>query len=331
MISKWQNFYTMKNSLICITPINQIDGLKEKFKKSFKFYYNPDISKNQLISKKDKFNIIFTNPNKSKLYISKEIMDSQKNLKIICTASTGTNHIDLEYARKKKIKIISIRNNLNTIKKITSTAELALTLMLSSVRNIREANEDTKKLNWDYTKFIGRQMSDLTVGVVGYGRLGKIFTKLIKPLVKKIIIYEKNFIINDENSKYQTDINNLLKKSDIISIHIHADKENINFFNKHFFNKMKTNILIVNTSRGEIINEEDLLKFLKKNSGMRYATDVLRNEINSIKDNKLLKFSIISKQVLVTPHIGGMTKEAQFKAYNKAYSNLMKSINYKIK
>ena len=64
----------MKNSLICITPINQIDGLKEKFKKSFKFYYNPDISKNQLISKKDKFNIIFTNPNKSKLYISKEIM-----------------------------------------------------------------------------------------------------------------------------------------------------------------------------------------------------------------------------------------------------------------
>ena len=71
----------MKNSLICITPINQIDGLKEKFKKSFKSYYNPDISKNQLISKKDKFNIIFTNPNKSKLYISKEIMDSQKNLK----------------------------------------------------------------------------------------------------------------------------------------------------------------------------------------------------------------------------------------------------------
>ena len=203
--------------------------------------------------------------------------------------------------------------------------------MLCSIRNIKEANEDTKKLNWDYTKFIGRQMSDLTVGVVGYGRLGKIFTKLIKPLVKKIIIYEKNFIINDENSKYQTGINNLLKKSDIISLHIHADNENINFFNKNLFSKMKKNILIINTSRGEIINEQDLLIFLKRNSKMKYATDVLSNEINSIKKNKLLKFSIKSNQVLITPHIGGMTKEAQLKAYNKAYSNLMKSINNKIK
>jgi len=321
----------MKNSLICITPINQINGLKEKFKKSFKFCYKPDISKNQLISKKNKFDIIFTNPNRSKIYISREIIDSQKNLKIICTASTGTNHIDLEYARKKNIKIISIRNNLDTIKKITSTAELALTLMLCSIRNVKEANEDTKKLNWDYTKFIGRQMSDLTVGVVGYGRLGKIFTKLIKPLVKKIIIHEKNFIINDENSKYQTGINNLLKKSDIISLHIHADNENINFFNKNHFSKMKKDILIINTSRGEIINEQDLLIFLKRNSKMKYATDVLSNEINSIKKNKLLKFSIKSNQVLITPHIGGMTKEAQLKAYNKAYSNLMKSINKKIK
>lgn len=319
----------MRDNLICITPIDQINGLKDKFKKKYNFFYNPDITKKELILNKDKFNIIFTNPNKSKIFISKEIIDSQKNLKIICTASTGTNHIDLDYAKLKKIKIISIRKNLKTIEKITSTAELALTLMLSSIRNIREANQDVKNKNWDYTKFVGRQISDLKIGVVGYGRLGKIFTKLITPLAKKILIYEKNFKINDENKKKQTNINNLLKKSDIISLHIHADKENINFFNKKFFSQIKKDALIVNTSRGEIIDEDDLLIFLKKNPKMRYATDVLNNEINSIKNNKLLNYSINSTQVLITPHIGGMTKEAQFTAYNKAYNNLIKYAGYK--
>ena len=145
--------------------------------------------------------------------------------------------------------------------------------------------------------------------------------------VKKTIIYEKNFIIKDKNKKKQTSLNNLLKKSDIISIHIHADDENIKFFNNKLFSKMKKNVLLVNTSRGEIVNEEDLMKYLKKNLEMKYSTDVLSEEIISIKNNSLLNYSIKSNQVLITPHIGGMTKEAQFTAYNKALSNLIKYIS----
>ena len=316
----------MKNKLICITPIDQIEGLFNKFKKNFIFDYKPEITKSELLLKRNKYEVIFTNPNKSKIFISKEIIDSQSKLKVICTASTGTNHIDLKYAKSKKIKIISIRKNIKTLESITSTAELALTLMLNSIRNIIAANEDVKKRNWDYTKFIGRQISDLTVGIVGYGRLGKIFTKLVTPLAKKIIIYEKDFKINDNNKKNQKDLNYLLKKSDVISIHIHADNENVKFFNKNLFIKMKKNVLLINTSRGEIVNELDLLLCLKKNIEMKYATDVLDKEIISIKNNSLLKYAIKSNQVLITPHIGGMTKEAQFRAYNKAFSNLIKFI-----
>ena len=99
----------MKNKLICITPIDQIEGLFNKFKKNFIFDYKPEITKSELLLKRNKYEVIFTNPNKSKIFISKEIIDSQSKLKVICTASTGTNHIDLKYAKSKKIKIISKR------------------------------------------------------------------------------------------------------------------------------------------------------------------------------------------------------------------------------
>ena len=229
---------------------------------------------------------------------------------------------------KKKIKILSLRNKKKIINKISSTAEHALALMMSKIRNVYEASVSVKKENWDYRPFIGRQMNNLNIGIIGYGRLGKMMAKFLLPLVAKIFIYEKNFKIKNLGKKIsQVSLKKLISNSDIISLHIHADEKNLNFINRNILNLMNKNVLIVNTSRGEIINEIDLVNFLKKNKDAKYATDVLKGEIKNKFESKIFKYSKVSNQVLITPHIGGMTSDAQKLAYMGIAKELISNLN----
>ena len=123
--------------LIC-TPIKSIKNLYDKFNKYFRIIYKPNIELNK-INNLDKISYIFTNPNMSKIKFTKKNLIKIKNLKIICTASTGTNHIDLDFLRKKN-KINLSKRKKNVIKKISSTSELALTFALNAIRNINIAS-----------------------------------------------------------------------------------------------------------------------------------------------------------------------------------------------
>ena len=311
-----------------MTPISHIAGLERLLKKYFKLDKIENPSNKQIFKIIQNYEIIFTNPNMSKVFLSQELLQKAKKLETICTASTGTNHIDLSYAYKKKIKILSLRNKKKIINKISSTAEHALALMMSKIRNVYEASVSVKKENWDYRPFIGRQMNNLNIGIIGYGRLGKMMVKFLLPLVGKIFIYEKNFKIKNLGKKIsQVSLKKLISNSDIISLHIHADEKNLNFINRNILNLMNKNVLIVNTSRGEIINEIDLVNFLKKNKDAKYATDVLKGEIKNKFESKIFKYSKVSNQVLITPHIGGMTSDAQKLAYMGIAKELISNLN----
>ena len=318
----------MKKRLLVMTPISHIAGLERLLKKYFKLDKIENPSNKQIFKIIQNYEIIFTNPNMSKVFLSQELLQKAKKLETICTASTGTNHIDLSYAYKKKIKILSLRNKKKIINKISSTAEHALALMMSKIRNVYEASVSVKKENWDYRPFIGRQMNNLNIGIIGYGRLGKMMAKFLLPLVAKIFIYEKNFKIKNLGKKIsQVSLKKLISNSDIISLHIHADEKNLNFINRNILNLMNKNVLIVNTSRGEIINEIDLVNFLKKNKDAKYATDVLKGEIKNKFESKIFKYSKVSNQVLITPHIGGMTSDAQKLAYMGIAKELISNLN----
>ena len=143
---------------------------------------------------------------------------------MICTASTGTNHIDTNYANLNNIKIISLTKEIQTTKKISSTAEHALALTLSSIRNITEANKSVINGYWDYTKFIGRQIDHLTVGVIGYGRLGRKYSKYMKALGAEVYFYDPYIKKNTHHQKI-TNFIKIISQSDIISLHIHINKE----------------------------------------------------------------------------------------------------------
>ena len=305
----------ISKKILVITEVKHINGLTTELNKIGDITYLNSPSFNQVKKIINNYEAIFTNPNKSKIYIGKALLESSKKIKVVCTASTGLNHIDVDFLKSKKIKIISLTKKKNITKNISSTAEMALALTMSSLRNVVSSANSVLKGQWDYTQHIGRQFNSLTVGIIGYGRLGKMYANYCKALGAKIIVYDPFKKTINKNFSLIKNVNSLYKKADIISLHIHLNQNNYNMINLKNLNLMKSNVLLVNTSRGEIINEEDTITFLKKNPRAKLATDVIANEILGKNKSPLIRYAKRSKQIIITPHIGGMTVEAQEIAY----------------
>ena len=303
--------------ILCITPISHIPGVEQSLKSLGDLTIISDPHPNDIANLAKDFNIIFTNPNKSKIFIGNDLFGDWKDLSIVCTASTGTVHIDKNFLKSNDIKLISLTEEYDVIKSISSTAELAFTIMMASIRKIFQANASVINGEWDYEKFVGRQMDKLNICIFGYGRLGSMFAKYSEAFGSSIFIHDPYKEI-PENFNNLNDIDSSLKKMDVISIHMHVNNDTEDFFDKNFFDKLNDSVLIINTSRGELINEGELINFLKNNPKARVATDVLAGEIFGFEKSQLYQFSKSSNQVLITPHIGGMTIDAQEIAYSHA-------------
>jgi phosphoglycerate dehydrogenase-like enzyme len=303
--------------ILIITPVHHISGVIQTLRDIGEINCMEDPTSEAVRDCISDYDAIFTNPNKSNVFLGKEIIDRGKRLKVICTASTGTNHIDKQYAADKNIKVLSLTEEREVINKISSTAEHAFALMLTSLRHIPQAYDSVKRGEWDYEPFIGRQLDQLTVGVVGYGRLGSLFANYSQAFGSTVLVYDPHKDVNDGGIN-QVGLEELLTKSDVISLHIHVTGETKGMVNEAWLSRMKRDVLLVNTSRGDICNEEDIISFLCDNPGAIYATDVLADEVLHKNTNSLREFAGQSDQILITPHIGGMTREGQMIAYNHA-------------
>ena len=230
----------------------------------------------------------------------------------------------INYLKKNKIKLISLTKEKSLIKKLSSTAELAFGMTLNSVRNIYLSSQSVKKGNWTYLPFIGRMMKNLNICTIGYGRLGKIYAKYCLNFGAKVFTYDPYIKIKNKRVKIIKNLQKELNRFDVISLNIHATKTNINFLNKNLLNCLKKNVIIINTSRGEVVNERHLLSFLKKNRDAQYSADVISGEQKNYQENIMFKkFKKKTNQILLTPHIGGMTSDGQKMAYNHALDMLI--------
>lgn len=308
--------------ILVITPVRHIKGVPEILESVGEVTYIDDPTLQEVVSVIGSYDAIYTNPNKSKVFIGKEVIDAAKNLKVICTASTGTNHIDKAYVAEKNLPILALTEERDVIKRISSTAELAFALTMSGLRHVVRSHNNALKGEWDYTKYIGRQMNCLTIGVIGYGRLGSMYAGYCKAFDSKVMVYDPYKKVEDAQLIQVDDLKMLLKESDIIAIHVHVTDETIGMINAECFKLMKKDVLIVNSARGDIINENDLVRFLSENSEARIATDVLADEVRNRLESPLLKYAQNHEQVIVTQHIGGMTREAQEIAFGHAAKRL---------
>lgn len=312
-----------KRVLLLCTPVEGIKNILPRLEKLFEVIYLPNAC-DQDFEENDFRNVaaIFTNPNRTKIFLGGDIFDSLPNLRVICTASTGTVHIDCALAKSRDISIVSLKNETDFLSKVTSTAELAFTLLMAVVRHVLPATYDVVSGEWDCDKFIGRQVGDLKIGVLGMGRLGKLFAKYCDCFGAEVSFYDPyvDEIATLKNVIKVGVLENFLRNLDVVSIHIHATNENDGFISREFLEMCRDDVIIINTSRGEVVDETALVEFLSRNPKSHYATDVICNEVARYESPifKYLQSSFPGGNVTVTPHVGGMSEGARYLAYNKS-------------
>jgi D-3-phosphoglycerate dehydrogenase / 2-oxoglutarate reductase len=198
--------------------------------------------------------------------------------------------------------------------------------MLSLLRNIPECNNHVSNYNWDYTQFMGRQIKDLKIGIIGYGRLGKMMFNYCKSFGAKIKVYDPykkedmddSFLLN----YYSSSLEDLFQECDVISLHVHVTDETKYMVNQKLLGLSKKGLYLINTSRGEIVNEEDIVQSLNNKNLLGYGTDVIEDEFNDITNSPIIKAMNEGKNIIITPHVGGMTIEGQTKAYKWSINKL---------
>ena len=307
----------MKKQILCITPIKHLKGVYEKLTTYGDVIYKPNISKVELIEllKNTSVSYLFTNPNKQGFLLDNEVLQ-YGDINIINTCSTGTNHIDLDYCKRHNIHVWSLTTDYELINDLPSTAELAFGLMLSLLRNIPQSFDNVKDGNWDYEPYIGHQIKGMTIGIIGHGRLGKIMKQLFRGWGVRILVddpYDDCIDCNRVDNEY------LLHNADVIFLHVHVTDETRDMVNENFLSSMKKSSYLINTSRGELVDEDQIIKYMGNGHLKGYGSDVIRDEFGDIKSSKLVEFSN-NNNIVITPHVGGMTIEGQTKAFMWAVS-----------
>jgi len=299
-------------NIVCITQLKHLDGVYDLLKEFGYVTYVPDITKEELKSTlfETKTKYLFTNPNKQPFILDEEVL-KDSNIKVINTCSTGTNHIDMEYCKENNIEVWHLAKDYELINQLPSTAEHAFGLMLSLLRKIPMSFHSVRDGNWDYEPYIGRQLKGLTVGIIGYGRLGKMMETYCHAFGMTVKIH-------DPYEGYD-DLDLVLRESDVISLHVHVTGKTVGMINGKTISKMEKKPYLINTSRGEIVYEKKVIEAIEEGKLSGYATDVITDEFGNIHNSKLVEFSMNpNRNVIITPHVGGMTWEGQTKAYKWA-------------
>ena len=300
-------------NILCLTPIKHLDGIYDYLESFGEVYYNPDLNKDEFnFLHMGDYDVIFCNPNKQKYLLNEETLGEFNGT--ILTASTGLNHIDTDYCKSKDIKVLSLTGDMRLLEQLPSTAELAFGLMLSIMRNIPNSFEDVKVGGWDYDMFMGHQLKGKRIGVIGYGRLGKMMIRYCWGFGMYPAVYDPY--------KEYNNLDTVLESSDVISLHVHATDETRHMVDKKFLDSMKKDSYIINTSRGEIVNERDIIQSLRDGHLKGYATDVIEDEYGDRNNSPILNGVKEGLNIIVTPHVGGMTWEGQQKAYEWSIDKL---------
>jgi len=264
----------------------------------------------------------------AKIKVDKKFLNKSKNLRLILSPSTGTDHLDMNEIKKRKIKCIHIAKERKLLDTFTATSELVFALLLFINRSLIQNYFSAISGNWIRDKFTARQLYGKTLGIIGLGRLGKITAKIANGFGMKVIGFDKNKKIKLNKVK-NVSLNTLLIKSDVISLHIHLNKKNENFINRKKISIMKDDVTLINTSRGKIINEKDLLYYLKLRKKFKAGLDVIDGEWLSKKDlkqHKLIKYANKNDNLIIVPHIGGATNESIYGARSFIINKLKKEI-----
>ncbi|WP_041633065.1 2-hydroxyacid dehydrogenase [Maribacter sp. HTCC2170] len=251
---------------------------------------------------------------RSRFTIDKEFIKKAKNLKFIGRVGAGLENIDVAYAKKKNIFLAAApEGNRNAV------GEHTLGMLLSLFNNLNKANLEVRNGKWDREGNRGVELDGKTVGIIGYGNMGKAFAKKLRGFDVEVLCYDIVGGVGDENAR-QVGIMELQQKTDVLSLHVPQTPETTGMINNNFITAFQKPFWLLNTARGKCVVTQDLVTNLKSKNILGAGLDVLEYEKTSFEnmfdDNSLpeaFKYLTKSENVLFTPHVAGWTVESKEK------------------
>ena len=251
---------------------------------------------------------------RSKIKITKEIIDKATRLKFIARAGAGLENIDVTYAQSKDILCLHApEGNRDAV------GEHALGMLLSLFNNLCKANKEVREGKWIREGNRGIELMGKTVGIIGYGNMGSAFAERLKGFGVKVLVYDKYKSNFGTDFIIETTLNQIFEEADVISLHTPLTDETQYLVDDGFINKFKKNIYIINTARGKCLNTADLVKNIESGKILGACLDVLEYEVVSFENldaanlPEPFQYLIKSNKVMLSSHIAGWTIESNEK------------------
>ena len=315
----------MDKKIVCIfsAPYYFLNIKKNFLSKKIKFilkeiWYKKNLKYNESVT------AWIVNPGQN-FIIDKKILKFFPNLRVLISPSTGTNHIKIKDCKEKKIKVFSLLNNRKDLSKIYASSEYTFLLILNSLRRLDRAIEEIDNNRWrERENFLrGEEIFSKKIGLIGLGRIGSNLGNWLKSFGANVS-YCDPFVKNKKFIK--KNIKKIFKDSDLICVCCTLNGNTKNMINIKLLKNMKKKAILINSSRGEVINEKDLLIFLKKRRDVFFSSDVLSNETTGKQFNSQLIKLHKKRRILLSPHIAGATIDSQIKAAKISIKILKKFI-----
>jgi D-3-phosphoglycerate dehydrogenase len=299
-----------KLSVLIVDDVHS--GLMERFDElSIQYSYQPDIHSNEIANVIKDYTALVV---RSKIRIDKSLLQANKQLVLIARAGSGMDNIDLEYAGICNVTCMNTPEA-----NADAVAEQTVGMLLALNHNLVKSNRQVVNGVWQREDNRGIELSNCTVGIIGYGNTGSAFASKLAGFGCKIMAYDKYKHGFGSELVEETELEDLMAHSDVISFHIPLTQETKNWIGAAWIDELTKNITLLNLSRGGIMKTADVIEAIKLKKIKAFATDVLENEIlESFNTKQRQEFQWLNDQdnVLITPHIGGWTKESYIKISN---------------
>ena len=254
--------------------------------------------------------------------IGERVLAGASKLKIIATPSTGNTHIDLDYCAKRGIKVVALKGT-QVIDQVYASSEFSLALMMAVVRRLPQSAEAARIGQWREVeaRFRGIEFEGRTLGVIGYGRIGSNLGRYAQALRMHVVAYDPGKKISDGIAQQAASAAEALTVADVVAICVHLDDSTRNMVTRDWFARMRTGVYFINTSRGEIVDEDALIEALESGKVTAAGVDVISGEqAPDLRGHKLIRYAKAHDQLIVTPHIAGLTVDSETKTARQAYA-----------
>lgn len=236
------------------------------------------------------------------------IRRSTRRVSVIVCPVTGLDHIDTAACRELGISVISLKGESEFLSTVRGTAELTIGLTLALLRRIPQACSDVREGRWNRDLFRGLEMHSRTVGIVGVGRLGRLVAGYFRAFGAEVWGFDVAEFSVEGVQRVPT-LERLVAGSDIITVHVILDESTHHLFNAALFTLFKPGAVLINTSRGGVIDSDALVRALEEKALAGAALDVIENE-HRPAESELITYARLHNNLLITPHIGGSTRES---------------------